>query len=263
MLELNNVEVMFNKVILVLRGVSLHVPPNSVVALLGANGAGKTTTLSAITGLIKTELGEVTEGSIEFGGRNLIKMTTDSIAQIGITQVLEGRRLFAHLTVEENLRVGASAKRERSSIKNDLDMIYGYFPKLRTMRHATAGYCSGGEQQMVSIGRAMISNPEMMLLDEPSMGLSPLLVEEIFRIIQTVHYERATSMLLVEQNAPSALDIADHGYVMENGRIVLDGTREKLKENEDVKEFYMGLSGVGKKKSYRDVKHYKRRKRWL
>lgn len=263
MLSLNNVEVMFNRVILVLRGVSLQVPPNAIVALLGANGAGKTTTLSAITGLIKTELGEVTEGSIEFEGRNLIKMTTDAIAQIGITQVLEGRRLFAQLTVEENLRVGTRARRERSSIKKDLDMIYGYFPRLRTMRHATAGYCSGGEQQMVSIGRAMISDPKMMLLDEPSMGLSPLLVGEIFRIIKTVHGEMATSMLLVEQNAPSALDIADHGYVMENGRIVLDGTREELKENEDVKEFYMGLSGVGKKKSYRDVKHYKRRKRWL
>ncbi len=263
MLSLNNVEVMFNKVILVLRGVSLQVPPNAIVALLGANGAGKTTTLSAITGLIKTELGEVTEGSIEFEGRNLIKMTTDGIARIGITQVLEGRRLFAQLTVEENLRVGTRAKRERSPIKKDLDMIYGYFPKLRTMRHATAGYCSGGEQQMVSIGRAMISDPKMMLLDEPSMGLSPLLVREIFRIIKTVHGEMSTSMLLVEQNAPSALDIADHGYVMENGRIVLDGTQEELKENEDVKEFYMGLSGVGKKKSYRDVKHYKRRKRWL
>lgn len=263
MLKLNNVEVMFNRVILVLRGVSLHVRPNAVVALLGANGAGKTTTLCAITGLIKTELGEVTEGSIEFEGRNLVKLTTDTIARIGITQVLEGRRLFAHLTVEENLRVGASAKREGGSIKKDLELIYGYFPRLRSMRRATAGYCSGGEQQMVSIGRALISHPKMILLDEPSMGLSPILVEEIFRIIKDIHAERATSMLLVEQNAPSALEIADYGYVMENGRIVLDGTREELKENEDVKEFYMGLSGVGKKKRYSEVKHYRRRKRWL
>jgi branched-chain amino acid transport system ATP-binding protein len=263
MLNLNNVEVMFNKVILVLRSVSLHVPPDSIIALLGANGAGKTTTLNSITGLIKTELGEVTEGTIEFEGKNLYKMPTEKIAQSGITQVMEGRRLFAHLSVEENLRVGARAKREKSSMRNDLDMIYGYFPRLRTMRNATAGYCSGGEQQMVSIGRAMISNPKIMLLDEPSMGLSPLLVQEIFRIIKSIHDDKGTSMLLVEQNAPSALDIADYGYVMENGRIVLDGPREVLKDNEDVKEFYMGLSEVGKKKSYRDVKHYKRRKRWL
>jgi len=263
MLRLVNVEVMFNKVILVLRGVSLDVGEDSIVALLGANGAGKTTTLNAITGLIRTELGEVTDGYIEFEGENLTRMTTERIAQKGIAQVLEGRRLFAHLTVEENLRVGARARREKGSIKEELEMIYGYFPLLRHMRHATAGYCSGGEQQMVSIGRALISDPKIMLLDEPSMGLSPLLVQEIFKIIQTIHRERGTSIFLVEQNAPSALDIADYGYVMENGRIVLDGPPEELKENEDVKEFYMGLSGVGKKKSYRDVKHYRRRKRWL
>jgi branched-chain amino acid transport system ATP-binding protein len=263
MLRLTNVEVMFNKVILVLRGVSLDVPQGSIVALLGANGAGKTTTLNAITGLIKTELGEITEGTIEFEGQNLNKMATERIAQIGIAQVMEGRRLFAHLSIEENLRVGARAKRERRSLKKELEMIYAYFPVLRRMRHATAGYCSGGEQQMTSIGRALISDPKIMLLDEPSMGLSPILVQEIFRIIKAIHDDKETSILLVEQNAPSALDIADHGYVMENGRIVLEGGQKALKENEDVKEFYMGLSGVGKKKSYREVKHYRRRKRWL
>lgn len=262
MLTLTNVEVMFNKVILVLRGVSLHVPNESIVALLGANGAGKTTTLNAVTGLIRTELGEVTEGSIEFEGRDLTRMPTEKIAQEGVAQVLEGRRLFAHLSVEENLRVGARAKRQRGSIRQGLEMIYGYFPPLRNMRQATAGYCSGGEQQMISIGRALISNPKIMLLDEPSMGLSPLLVEEIFQIIKAIHEEKKASIFLVEQNAPSALDIAQYGYVMENGRIVLDGTQNELKGNEDVREFYMGLSGVGKR-SYRDVKHYRRRKRWL
>lgn len=263
MLQLNNVEVMFNNVILVLRGVSLHVAPNSIVALLGANGAGKTTTLSAITGLIKTELGEVSEGTIEFEGKDLTKMSTEKIAQEGVVQVMEGRRLFAHLTVEENLRVGARAKRGKSTINEDLDVIYDYFPRLRTLRHATAGYCSGGEQQMVSIGRALMGHPKLILLDEPSMGLSPLMVKEIFRIIKAIQEEKKTAILLVEQNAPQALDIADYGYVMENGRIVLDGTQKDLKENEDVKEFYMGLSDVGKKKSYREVKHYRRRKRWL
>jgi len=263
MLRLNNVEVMFNKVILVLRGVSLHVPPNSIVALLGANGAGKTTTLNSITGLIRTELGEVTEGTIEFEGKDLTKMSTERIAQSGLVQVMEGRRLFAHLTVEENLRVGARANREKSSIKEDLDMIYTYFPRIQMMRDATAGYCSGGERQMTSIGRALMGHPKMMLLDEPSMGLSPLLVKEIFRIINAIHEEKTSAILLVEQNAPQALDIADHGYVMENGRIVLDGIQKDLKDNEDVKEFYMGLSEVGKKKSYREVKHYRRRKRWL
>jgi branched-chain amino acid transport system ATP-binding protein len=263
MLKLSNVEVRFNKVILVLRGVSLNVPPNSIVALLGANGAGKTTTLGSITGLIRTELGEVTEGTIEFDGKDLTRMSTEKIAQEGLVQVMEGRRLFAHLTVEENLRVGARANKGRSTLKQDLDMIYGFFPRLTVLRHATAGYCSGGEQQMVSIGRALISHPKMILLDEPSMGLSPLMVKEIFQIIKAIQVEKQTAILLVEQNAPQALDIADYGYVMENGRIVLDGTQESLKENEDVKEFYMGLSEVGQKKSYREVKHYRRRKRWL
>ena len=207
-------------------------------------------------------MGEVTEGSIEFEGKDLTRMPTEKIAQEGVAQVLEGRRLFAHLSVEENLRAGARAKRQRGSMRQDLEMIYSYFPLLRNLRQATAGYCSGGEQQMVSIGRALISNPKIMLLDEPSMGLSPLLVEEIFQIIKAIHEEKKTSILLVEQNALSALDIAQHGYVMENGRIVLDGTQNELKENEDVREFYMGLSGVGKR-SYRDVKHYRRRKRWL
>jgi len=263
MLQLSNVEVRFNKVILVLRGVSLHVSPHSVVALLGANGAGKTTTLGAITGLIRTELGEVTEGSIEFQGKDLTGMATEKIAQEGVVQVMEGRRLFAHLTVEENLRVGARAKRGRTATKEGLDIIYTYFPRLKALRNTTAGYCSGGEQQMVSIGRALMSQPVMILLDEPSMGLGPLVVKEIFQIIKAIQVEKQTTILLVEQNAPQALDIADYGYVMENGRIVLDGTQKDLKENEDVKEFYMGLTEVGKKKSYREVKHYRRRKRWL
>lgn len=263
MLQLSNVEVRFNKVILVLRGVSLHVSSHSVVALLGANGAGKTTTLGAITGLIRTELGEVTEGSIEFQGKDLTGMATEKIAQEGVVQVMEGRRLFAHLTVEENLRVGARAKRRRTATKEGLDIIYTYFPRLRALRNTTAGYCSGGEQQMVSIGRALMSQPVMILLDEPSMGLGPLVVKEIFQIIKAIQVEKQTTILLVEQNAPQALDIADYGYVMENGRIVLDGTQKDLKENEDVKEFYMGLTELGKKKSYREVKHYRRRKRWL
>lgn len=263
MLQVDNIEVVFNKVILVLRGVSIHVPPKAVVALLGANGAGKTTTLNAVSGLIKTELGEVTEGEIRFEGKVLNRMTTEKIAQLGIAQVLEGRRLFAHLSVEENLRVGARARRHSGSLKQDLETIYSYFPRLRSLGRAVAGYCSGGEQQMISIGRALISRPKVMLLDEPSMGLSPILVRDIFSIIKAIHAERGTSILLVEQNAPAALDIAQYGYVMENGRIVLDAPAETLKENEDVREFYMGLSEFGKKKSYREVKHYRRRKRWL
>ncbi len=263
MLRLKNVEVMFNKVILVLRGVSLHVPPGCIVALLGANGAGKTTTLNSITGLIKARRGEVTEGTIEFESKDLTQMSTETIAQNGLVQVMEGRRLFAHLSIEENLRVGARANRHKGSVKEDLEMIYTYFPRLRMMRKAIAGYCSGGEQQMTSIGRALMGHPRVMLLDEPSMGLSPFLVKEIFRIIKVIHEEKSSAILLVEQNAPEALDIADYGYVMENGRIALEGTQKDLKENEDVKEFYLGLSELGKKNSYREVKHYRRRKRWL
>jgi branched-chain amino acid transport system ATP-binding protein len=263
MLTLNNVEVMFNKVILVLRGVSLRVPPGSIIALLGANGAGKTTTLNSITGLIRADLGEVSEGSIEFEGRNVTRLPTETIIRSGIAQVMEGRRLFAHLTVEENLRVGRRARSAAGSARKALDMIYGYFPTLKSLRNATAGYCSGGEQQMISIGRALISEPKIILMDEPSMGLSPIWVERIFRIIKAIHDDKGTSILLVEQNASSALDIADYGYVMENGRIVLDGTQRDLQENKDVQEFYMGLSEVGQRKSYRDVKHYRRRKRWL
>jgi branched-chain amino acid transport system ATP-binding protein len=263
MLRLINVEMMYNKIIQVLRGVSLDVPPKSIVALLGANGAGKSTTLNSITGLIRTKLGEVTEGTIEFEGEDLTKKPTHKIAQMGIVQVQEGRRLFGQLTVEENIRVGARAKKERGFRTKDLDVIYSYFPILTNLRNSLAGYCSGGEQQMVSLGRALISDPKIMLLDEPTMGLSPLLVQEIFNIIRTIHEDKGTSMLLVEQNATAALNIASYGYVMENGRIVLDGKQKDLKENEDVKEFYMGLSQVGQKKSYRHVKHYKRRKRWL
>ena len=261
-LKVENLTLGFGNLI-ALQNVSLELRRGEILGVIGPNGAGKTTTLNAVTGLIKTELGEVTEGTIEFEGRSLTKKSTEKIAQSGLVQVMEGRRLFAHLTVEENLRVGGRAKREKSSMKEDLGMIYSYFPRLLHLRYATAGYCSGGEQQMISIGRALMSHPKMMLLDEPSMGLSPLLVKEIFRIIKAIHEEKGAAILLVEQNAPQALDIADYGYVMENGRIVLDGTQKDLKENEDVKEFYMGLSEVGKKKSYREVKHYRRRKRWL
>ncbi len=263
MLKLNNIEVTYLNVILVLKGVSLEVNQGSVVALLGANGAGKTTTLKAISGLLHTEEGEVTDGNIVFEDRRIDKLSPEEIVKSGIVQVIEGRRLFEHLTVEENLRVGAHLRRDRAGIKRDLEMCYELFPKLRTLRARESGYLSGGEQQMVVIGRALMANPKLMLLDEPSLGLAPLMVQEIFNIIQRINQEKKTSIMLVEQNAIAALSIATYGYIMENGRVVLDGPAEKLRENEDVKEFYLGLSEVGKRKSYREVKHYKRRKRWL
>ncbi len=263
MLKLNNVEVAYLNVIRVLHGVSLNVEDSSVVALLGANGAGKTTTLKAISGLLHIEEGEVTDGSIEWKGERIDRKSPEEIGKLGIVQALEGRRVFGHLTTEENLLVGAFNRKDRGAIRGDLEMVYSYFPRLKALRHNTAGYLSGGEQQMLVIGRAMMATPKLMMLDEPSLGLAPLLVEEIYDIIKRFNTEQKTSVLLVEQNVRIALSIAHYGYVMENGRIVLDGTADFLKNNEDVKEFYMGLSAMGTKKSYREVKHYKRRKRWL
>jgi len=263
MLKLNNIEVAYLNVIRVLHGVSMGVEDGSIVTLLGANGAGKTTTLKAISGLLHVEEGEVTDGSIEWNGERIDKKNAEQIGKLGIVQALEGRRVFEHLTTEENLLVGAFHRRDRSAIKQDLDMVYNYFPRLKDVRRNIAGYLSGGEQQMLVIGRAMMATPKLMMLDEPSLGLAPLMVEEIYNIIQRFNTEQKASVLLVEQNVRIALSIAHYGYVMENGRIVLDGSAEFLRNNEDVKEFYMGLSAVGTKKSYREVKHYKRRKRWL
>ena len=263
MLKLNNIEVTYLNVIRVLHGVSLSVEEGAIVALLGANGAGKSTTLKAISGLLHVEEGEVTDGSIEWNGQRIDKKNAEQIGKLGIVQALEGRRVFGHLTAEENLMVGAFNRKDRGAIKQDLEMVYDYFPRLKDLRGNIAGYLSGGEQQMLVIGRAMMATPKLMMLDEPSLGLAPLLVEEIYDIIKRFNTEQKTSVLLVEQNVRIALSIAHSGYVMENGRIVLDGDAEFLKNNEDVKEFYIGLSALGAKKSYREVKHYKRRKRWL
>ncbi len=263
MLSLNNVEVIYNKVILVLKGMSLEVPEGKIVGLLGANGAGKTTTLKAISGLLKPEDGEVTDGSIEFMGQPIHNRDPEDIVRMGIFQVMEGRRVFEHLTVEENLIAGAYTRHERGSLATDLEMVYTYFPRLKERRRQVAGYLSGGEQQMLAIGRALMAHPKLMLLDEPSLGLAPLLVQEIFGIVQRINKEKGTTILLVEQNANLTLQVADYAYIMENGRIVLEGTPAELKENADVREFYLGLTEVGKRKSYREVKHYKRRKRWL
>jgi branched-chain amino acid transport system ATP-binding protein len=263
MLVLNNIEVAYLNVIRVLHGVSMTVEEGAIVALLGANGAGKSTTLKAISGLLHIEEGEVTDGSIQWNDERIDRKSAEEIGKAGIIQALEGRRVFGHLTAEENLLVGAYHRTDRNAVKNDLEMVYGYFPRLKDLRHNAAGYLSGGEQQMLVIGRAMMAAPKLMMLDEPSLGLAPLLVEEIYNIIERFNTESGTSVLLVEQNVRIALSIAHTGYVMENGRIVLDGTADFLKNNEDVKEFYMGLSTVGTKKSYREVKHYKRRKRWL
>jgi branched-chain amino acid transport system ATP-binding protein len=263
MLKLNNVEVTYQNVIRVLHGVSLSVEEGKIIALLGANGAGKSTTLKAISGLLYVEEGAVSDGSIEWNGVRTDKKKAEEIGKMGIIQALEGRRVFGHLTVEENLNVGAYCRKDRQAIKNDLEMVYHYFPRLKDLRRNTAGYLSGGEQQMLVIGRAMMARPKLMMLDEPSLGLAPLMVKEIFDIIQRFNGESKTSVLLVEQNVRIALSIADYGYVMENGRVVLDGTAAFLKNNEDVKEFYIGLSAMGTKKSYREVKHYRRRKRWL
>jgi len=263
MLFVNNIEVVYHDVILVLRGVSLEVPKGSIRCLLGANGAGKTTTLKSISGLLATELGKVTHGEIVFEGRRIDKLSPQEIVALGIVQVMEGRRVLEHLTVEENLKAGGISSRNGLRMKRNLDMIYSLFPRLKELRNAISGYCSGGEQQMLVIGRALMSSPKLLLLDEPSLGLSPLLVKEIYDAIKAINEEEKVSILLVEQNARAALNIAEYGYVMENGRIVLDGPAESLKENEDIKEFYLGLTAIGKRRSYKEVKHYKRRKRWL
>ena len=263
MFQVNNIEVCYMGVIQVLRGVSLEVGDGQIIALLGANGGGKTTTLKAISGLLKTEEGDVPSGDITFDGKRIDKHTPEEIAAMGISQVMEGRRVLEHLTVEENLLVGAYLRKDRNGVKKDLEMVYSYFPKVKQMRSRTSGYLSGGEQQMLVVGRAMMAKPKLMLLDEPSLGLAPLMVQEIYSIISRINTEQKVSILLVEQNVQAALGIADYGYIMENGKIVMDGPADKLKDNEDVKEFYMGLSAVGERKSYRDVKHYRRRKRWL
>ncbi len=261
MLAINNIEVKYSDIILVLRGVSLEVPDEEIVSLMGNNGAGKTTTLKAISGMLATELGKVTEGSIMFNGKRIENGDAEVTVGLGIAQVMEGRRTLEHLTVEENLRVGGY--KVSGDAKKNLERVYGYFPRLRDVRNSTAGYCSGGEQQMLVIGRGLMARPTLMLLDEPSLGLAPLLVEEIFGILKSINQGAKTALLLVEQNALAALSLANYGYVMENGRVVLDGAAEKLKNNEDIKEFYLGLNEVGKRKSYREVKHYRRRKRWL
>ncbi len=262
MLILNNVEVIYNNVILVLKGVSFQVSDGQIVSLLGANGAGKTTTLKAISGLLKSELGEVTDGSIEWNGKKIDRMNPEHIVKSGIAQVMEGRRSFQHLTTEENLKVGAHLS-GRSNVKRDLDLVYGLFPKLKDLHNRTSGYLSGGEQQMMVIGRALMARPNLILLDEPSLGLAPLITIEIFETVYMINSEEKTSFVIVEQNANVALQVAHFGYVMENGRIVLEGEADKLAGNEDVREFYMGLGDLGQRKSYREVKHYKRRKRWL
>jgi branched-chain amino acid transport system ATP-binding protein len=262
MLRLNNVQVIYSDVILVLKGLSLEVAEGQIVALLGANGAGKTTTLKAISGLLKTEDGRVTDGSIEFMGRPIAGLDPEAICRRGIVQVMEGRKVLETLTVEENLRIGGYTRRDSDGVQQDLKTIYDYFPVLVARRHQLAGYLSGGEQQMLVIGRALMARPKLLLLDEPSLGLAPLLVREIFDIIRKIHDERGTTFLLVEQNAQIALRIADYGYIMENGRIVLDGPADKLRGNDDVREFYLGLSEAGRRKSFKDVKFYKRRKRW-
>ncbi len=262
MLTLNNVEVIYNDVILVLKGMSLEVPEGKIVGLLGSNGAGKSTTLKAISGLLKPEDGEVTDGNIIFDGREIHHMDAADIVRLGIFQVMEGRRVFEHLTVEENLIAGGYT-RANADLRSDLEMVYAYFPRLKERRNQTAGYLSGGEQQMLAIGRALMARPRLMMLDEPSLGLAPLLVLEIFEIIKRINKEQGTTILLVEQNANLTLGVADYAYIMESGRIVLEGYPKDLKENADVREFYLGLTEVGTRKSYRDVKHYKRRKRWL
>ena len=260
MLTLNNVEVIYDDVILVLRGLSLGVPEGTIVALLGSNGAGKSTTLKAVSGLLPSEHGEVTDGSILFDGRDITRMDAAERVKHGMSLCMEGRHVFEHLTVAENLVAGAYTQKDTA---DDLAEVYEYFPKLADMRNRIAGYLSGGEQQMLAIGRALMARPKLLMLDEPSLGLAPLLVQEIFGYIKRLNEERGLTVLVIEQNARRALEVADHGYIMEQGRIVLEGPAAELRENPDVKEFYLGLGEEGGRKSYRDVKHYKRRKRWL
>jgi branched-chain amino acid transport system ATP-binding protein len=261
LLVVENLEVIYEEVILVLRGLSLSVPAGRIVALLGSNGAGKSTTLKAISGLLPSENGEISEGSIVFDGRPIHRCDAADVVRRGVAQVMEGRRVFGHLTVEENLLVGAYSRRD--GVRDELAAVFDHFPRLAERRGQDAGYLSGGEQQMLAIGRALMSRPKLLMLDEPSLGLAPILVQEIFARIESLNRELGTTMLLVEQNARLALDVADHAYVMENGRVVLDGPAGELKRNPDIQEFYLGLSDAGERRNYRDVKHYKRRKRWL
>ncbi len=263
LLAVNNIEVIYDHVILVLKGVSLTVPEGGIVTLLGANGAGKTTTLKAISNLLKAERGEITKGSIELNGERIDRLTPADLVKRGVIQVMEGRHVFEHLTVEENLLTGAYSRSDgRAAIQQDLERVYSYFPRIKERRNGLAGYVSGGEQQMTALGRALMSRPKMILLDEPSMGLAPQLVEEIFEIVKRLNEEGEVSFLLAEQNTNMALRYARHGYILENGRVVMDGDSATLAENEDVKEFYLGMSGQ-KRKSFREFKHYRRRKRWL
>ena len=263
LLEVTGIEVIYNHVILVLKGVSLAVPEGGIVALLGANGAGKSTTLKAVSNLLRAERGEVTKGSVEFDGARVDKLNPSELVKRGVIQVMEGRHCFAHLTVEENLLTGAYTRGiSRSELKVELEKVYGFFPRLKTRRTSLAGYTSGGEQQMTAIGRALMAKPRMILLDEPSMGLAPQIVEEIFEIVQNLNTAEGVSFLLAEQNTMVALRFADFGYILENGRVVLEGGASSLSDNEDVKEFYLGISS-GARKSFRQTKHYRRRKRWL
>ena len=263
MLKINNIEVLYHEVILALKGVSLEVPAGGMVALLGANGAGKSTTLKAISGLLRHENGKVAQGSIEFLGQRIDGKPAEEIARMGIVQVIEGRRVFEHLSVEENLRVGAHMRGNGASLRDGLEMVYRYFPRLKALRNTTAGFCSGGEQQMTVIGRALMARPKLLLLDEPSMGLAPLLIRDIFEIVMRLNREEQIPILLVEQNAKLALSVTRYAYVLENGRVVMDGEAEKLRENPDIRDFYLGLTDLGARKSFRAVKHYKRRKRWV
>ena len=262
-LSVNNIEVIYDHVILVLKGVSLEVPKGKIVALLGANGAGKSTTLKSISNLLRAERGEVTKGTIEFEGKRVDRLTTHDLVRMGVCQVMEGRHCFQHLTVEENLLTGAFTRKvSRADIAATLERVYHYFPRLKQRRTSQSGYTSGGEQQMTAVGRALMAHPSMILLDEPSMGLAPQIVEEIFEIVRDLNTKERVSFLLAEQNTTVALRYADYGYILENGRVVMDGVASELASNEDVKEFYLGLSSAGRK-SFRDVKHYRRRKRWL
>ena len=263
LLRVNNIEVIYDHVILVLKGVSVDLAEGGIVALLGANGAGKTTTLKAISNILRAERGEVTKGSILFREERVDRLTPSDVVKRGIVQVMEGRHCFEHLTVEENLKTGAYSRRDgRSAIAHDLEMVYSYFPRLKERRHGMAGYISGGEQQMTAVGRALMARPKLILLDEPSMGLAPQLVEEIFEIVKHLNEEEHVTFLLAEQNTNMALKFAGYGYILENGRVVMDGDAQTLRQNEDVKEFYLGMSGA-ERKSFRDVKAYRRRKRWL
>ena len=262
-LSVQNIEVIYDHVILVLKGVSVSVEKGKIVARLGANGAGKSTTLKAISNLLRAERGEVTKGSIEFEGRRVDRLTCNELVRLGVCQVMEGRHCFQHLTVEENLLTGAFTRKiGRAELRHDLDKVYSYFPRLKERRNSQSGYTSGGEQQMTALGRALMAQPSMILLDEPSMGLAPQLVEEIFEIVRDLNQKEGVSFLLAEQNTMVALRYADYGYILENGRVVMDGEAASLRENEDVKEFYLGLSTAGRK-SFRDTKFYRRRKRWL